>query len=172
MILRDKIFGEPAVLRQIYGDRKWSKDSDGCHVYEFDEEQLKKIKKVKLPKTGKSIFNPGFLSFTKQGAMVKIRPCAEKYNNKTYVGFYLGDLPLSVSVGVHGDTLVTSLGSENPAIFVPELGEIIFGAESWWREINSEKELSDITDDDIQNVWYVKMLKAIQERKKDEQSGD
>lgn len=48
----------------------------------------------------------------------------------------------------------------NPAIFVPELGKIIFGMESWWGRIKSEEELKDITDGDIENVWYVKMLKG------------
>ena len=45
----------------------------------------------------------------------------------------------------------------NPAIFVPELGKIIFGMESWWGRIKSEEELKDITDGDIENVWHVKM---------------
>ncbi|SME48916.1 hypothetical protein BACERE00183_04191 [Bacillus cereus] len=36
--------------------------------------------------------------------------------------------------------------------------EIIYGAGSWWGKINSEEELKEITDADINDVWYVKML--------------
>ena len=48
----------------------------------------------------------------------------------------------------------------NPAIFVPELKKIIYGCESWWGTINNQDDLSDlnISDDDIQNTWYVKLL--------------
>ena len=46
----------------------------------------------------------------------------------------------------------------NPAIFVPEINEVVFGYESWWSLINSSEDIEDITNDDISNVWYVKML--------------
>ena len=49
----------------------------------------------------------------------------------------------------------------NPAIYVPELGKVIYGMESWWHAIKDEKELKDITDNDIDNVWYVKALKEV-----------
>ena len=50
----------------------------------------------------------------------------------------------------------------NPAIYVPELGKIIFGMESWWGIIESPEELKDISDDDISNTWYVKLLQEMQ----------
>ena len=50
----------------------------------------------------------------------------------------------------------------NPAIYVPELRKIVFGCESWWGEIQSPDEIKDITDDDISNVWYVKLVKAME----------
>jgi hypothetical protein len=59
----------------------------------------------------------------------------------------------------------------NPAIFVPDLNKVIFGYESWWGEIKSPEELREITDDDIQNVWYVKALKML-EAKEAEDAGD
>ena len=49
----------------------------------------------------------------------------------------------------------------NPAIYVFDLQRIIFGAESWWSIIENQEELKDITDDDINNQWYVKALKAM-----------
>ena len=44
-------------------------------------------------------------------------------------------------------------------MYVFELNKIVFGAESWWRKLNSPEDLKAITDDDIENTWYVKLLK-------------
>jgi len=100
------------------------------------------------------------------GTLVSVRPCGEKYGKKTYVGILLGDLPLETIVVYNPETKELEVsGFNNPAIFVPELKEIIWGVESWWGEINSEEELRQISDEDIQNVWYVKMLKEVAERK-------
>lgn len=98
------------------------------------------------------------------GIPVKIRPCAEEYNNKTYFGILIGEIPATLSYSIHNKKdLTISRSMYNPAIFVPELKKIIFGYESWWGEINSEEELQRvITDDTINNVWYVQMLQSIQ----------
>ena len=96
------------------------------------------------------------------GALVKIRPCAEEYQNKTFIGIYLGDLPMGISSSYNEETqILTNRAFSNPAIFVPELKKIIFGAESWWGEIKPGEDVSDLTDADINNQWYVRMLKDI-----------
>jgi hypothetical protein len=100
----------------------------------------------------------------KIGTLVKIRPCGEEYKNKTYLGFYIGDIALGSSISVTDEKIQLNFSGHNPAIFVPEIGKIIYGCESWWGEIKDEKELSSITDSDIQNVWYVKLLKQMQDR--------
>jgi L-rhamnose mutarotase len=99
-----------------------------------------------------------------------VRPCGEKYKKKTYLGILLGDLPLEVMIMHNRETKELRIEPyRNPAIFVPELKEIIWGCGSWWGEIENEEELRQISDDNIQNVWYVKMLKVMQEKKKKEQ---
>ena len=98
----------------------------------------------------------------KSGVLVKIRPCGEEYKNKTYLGFLLGDLPTQIVSSLDNKTnelKISTIG--NPAIFVPELKKIVFGYESWWGEIKNESELKEITDNDIDNVWYVKLLKKM-----------
>lgn len=97
--------------------------------------------------------------FTKKGILVKIRPCGDEYKDKTFLGFYLGDMATALGVKTDGDNFRAYAAGHNPAIFVPKLGKVIFGYESWWGEIKSKEELSDITDEDIENVWYVKLLK-------------
>lgn len=100
------------------------------------------------------------------GTLVKIRPCAEEYQNKTFIGIYLGDLPMGISSSYNEETqILTNRAFSNPAIFVPELKKIIFGAESWWGEIKPGEDVSVITDDDINNQWYVQMLKAMSKNK-------
>ena len=100
----------------------------------------------------------------KQGDLVKIRPCGEEYGGKTYLGFLLGEISIEGIAEYYPDTKTLKLRHyRNPAIFVPELGKIIYGIESWWGIIQSESELSEITNDDISKVWYVKMWKAMQQ---------
>ncbi|MCU5279878.1 hypothetical protein [Bacillus thuringiensis] len=95
----------------------------------------------------------------KCGQLVKVRPCNEKYGGKTYLGIFLGDADIGFHVSHNTKSKELSIIRHyNPAIFVPELKEIIYGAGSWWGKINSEEELKEITDADINDVWYVKML--------------
>lgn len=101
----------------------------------------------------------------KMGSLVKVRPCGEEYGNKTYLGFYLGDLPLGITGCFNEAEGIYKVGTmSNPAMYVPELRKIIFGCGSWWSKIKSPEEIKDITDDDISNVWYVKLAKELSEK--------
>jgi hypothetical protein len=116
--------------------------------------EMSDIKDIAFPK------NKVIRDSEKQGTLVSIRPCGEEYKNKTYVGFYLGDIALGSSVGLSDNKIQLNFANHNPAIFVPELGKIIYGCESWWGEIESIEKLKEITNEDIDNVWYVKLLKS------------
>ena len=96
----------------------------------------------------------------KCGTLVKVRPCGDKYKNQTYLGILLGDLALSIRHTVDKKGIVTAEHSHyNPAIFIPALKDIVYGCGSWWSEIENEEQLKQITNNDIDNVWYVKALK-------------
>lgn len=99
----------------------------------------------------------------KAGTLVSIRPCNPQYQDKTYLGLYLGDIALGMKIQHDQENGKLHLGYSfhNPAIFVFDLKEIIFGVESWWGKIESEEQLRQITDNDIENVWYVKALKQL-----------
>ena len=102
------------------------------------------------------------LMMGRAGSLVKIRPCNKEYGGKTYLGLYLGNQPWSQTVSYNNKSGELTVGmATNPAIYVFDLQRIIFGAESWWGIIESLEELKDITDDDINNIWYVKALKAM-----------
>lgn len=96
------------------------------------------------------------------GKFVKIRPCGEEYGNKTYLGLFLGDLSIGIHITHNPETLELNASYLcNPAIFVFDLNKIVYGCESWWSVIENENDLKQITDIDIDNVWYVKVLRQM-----------
>lgn len=100
--------------------------------------------------------------FNRDTTWVSIRPCSKELGDKTYLGWLLGDIAMSQMARIQKDgTLEISMAMHNPAIFVPELGRIIYGCESWWGAIETPEDLRKITDADIDNVWYVKALKDL-----------
>lgn len=107
-------------------------------------------------RTGKALF-----SDTRTGDFVAVRPCSKEYSNKTFLGVYLGEAALSQGIKLEDGKLKTNLSHYNPAIFVPDLNEIIYGCGSWWGKIESAEDLKQISDTDINNVWYVKALKNL-----------
>ncbi len=100
-----------------------------------------------------------------RGAFVAVRPCGDEYEGKTYLGIYLGDLPIGFSYGVDRESgvMTVSPGLGNPAIWVPALKRIVYGCESWWGPITKPEDVEkmQITDDTIQRQWYVRMLKEL-----------
>ncbi len=118
--------------------------------------------------------NAEIYSFLKRdiGKFASIRPCAEEYQNKTYLGLYLGDLPVGHHISHNPETKELRISFHcNPAIFVFDLNKIIYGCESWWGIVENENDLRRITDKDIDNVWYVKALKQLgNESKKGEKN--
>ena len=65
-----------------------------------------------------------------------------------------------------GDTLRLHFVHYNPAIFVPSLKKIIFGCESWWGEIKTLEEFTEITKDEIANSPAILLMKAMFETEK------
>ena len=73
-----------------------------------------------------------------------------------------GELPIQILSSYNPDTrILTNSTMQNPGIFVPELRKIVYGCGSWWREIKSVDELEAITNEDIENTWYVQLLQDV-----------
>ena len=98
------------------------------------------------------------------GRPVSIRPCIEGVEDKTYMGVFLGHIALGVNFALKDGTIEISHMHYNPAILVPELGRVVFGYQSWWGFIDSPEQLKEITDEVIQDIWYVKGLKALAQK--------
>lgn len=101
------------------------------------------------------------------GDWVAVRPCGEEFEGKTFLGVLLGGIPLSQAARFNRDNgeLVISRAMYNPAMYVPEIKKIIYGCGSFWKNISTPEELQEISDIDIENVWYVKALKELSESK-------
>lgn len=96
------------------------------------------------------------------GKFVRIAPCAPEYKDKTYLGLYLGRLPISQHVSHSEKTNKLNIGLvTNPAIYVFDLHKIIYGMESYWNIIDDPENIKDITQKDINSQWYIQMLNAI-----------
>lgn len=90
------------------------------------------------------------------------KPVKVRLGKKTYLGVFIGELPTSAHISHNEQTGVLTVNHmTNPAMFVPELNRIVFGHESWWGVIESPEDFKEITDGDINNVWYVKLAKSM-----------
>ena len=123
------------------------------------------MKKIEFPIVVNKInYNKAF-SLYEIGGFVRVRPCGEEYGDKTYLGLFLGELPESTYVTYSTKEKELNVGMlSNPAMYVFDLNKIIYGYESWWCRIESENDLRDITDADINNQWYVMALKQLADR--------
>lgn len=92
---------------------------------------------------------------------VAVRPVGEQHGGKTYLGVMLGRMALSCGVWFRDGILEVEPAFHNPAIYVPDLHEVVMGSGSWWSEITTPDELSQISDLDIESVWYVRALKDL-----------
>ena len=100
------------------------------------------------------------------GDWVKIRPCADEYKDKTYLGIMLGSVPIHCGCSYNPETKVVTLehSGGNPAMYVFDIKKVVLGCESWWGRIKTPEQLKEITDTDINSVWYVKALKELNEK--------
>ncbi len=80
-------------------------------------------------------------------------------DDRTYLGVLLGNLAQWVQAS-RDECGVLSLFpcGHNPAMFVPDLGKVVMGCESWWRSLTKPEDLRCITDQDIGGAWYVRAL--------------
>ena len=126
-----------------------------------------KSKYIEYPITVKEIENKPIekpekcLCKDRIGKFVKVRPAGQE---KTFLGIFLGSLPYYNSISYNEQTEQLSITPiENPAMFIPELNQVVFGYESWWTVIENIEDFKEITTEDIENQWYVKLAKGMLE---------
>lgn len=94
------------------------------------------------------------------GQPVIVRPCEDNEEKKTYFGILLGELPTTPMCRyVKYSGILELYQDSNPAIFIPDLKKIVYGYESWWQKIETKEDSAKaITDEAIQNTWYIRLL--------------
>lgn len=106
-------------------------------------EDKAKIEKCKYSHPHSKIILSNIIALLTDGKMIRYESAKKEsvspvknYNEKTYIGIYIGDLPIQILTSYKESTgqLINST-MNNPAIFVPELKKIIYGCESWWKTI-------------------------------------
>lgn len=114
------------------------------------------VSAIMVPRVKQPVF-----SRSAQGSYVAVRKASE---DVTRLGILLGDMPIGVvPVVKNGELLSVERTYGNPCIFVFETNELVYGFESWWSAIKTPDDLKQITNQDIDNVWYVRALKALAE---------
>ena len=105
-------------------------------------------------------YSTGRETNVKVGGMVMVRMCDE--SKATHLGIYLGEFPSAIFHQFDKEMKnIEVLLHLNPAMLVPKLGRIVWGCESFWGPIESEDQLRQITDAEIQDIWYVKALREL-----------
>lgn len=122
---------------------------------------------IEYPITVKDIVNKNIDTTgisCKCGDMCEVTLCNDDAENRSYIGICLGELPISILSSYNKNTgVLTNDTLSNPAIFVPELKRIVYGCESFWRRIDSIEDFKGITKEDIENTWYVSLLRKMAE---------
>lgn len=95
---------------------------------------------------------------------VAVRICGEDI---TRFGVYLGNFPRYTTVSLNEDTGTLKIRcADNACIFIPELKRVVFGDECFWRRLKDETDMKNITDEIIQNQWYMKLLNLNNDERK------
>lgn len=93
------------------------------------------------------------------GQACEVRIADEK---QTHIGIHLGSLPTGIVSSYDQKTgILENNMMNNPAIFVPTLKRIVWGYESWWRVLKEDDVPQGISDADIDEIPYVKLLRSM-----------
>lgn len=97
------------------------------------------------------------------GELCEVTLAEKETGEKSFLGIYLGDLPTQILTSFNPEIgILKNSAMTNPAIYVFELNRIVYGYESWWRTIKSVDDFKGITDKNIENTWYVRLLRDMQ----------
>lgn len=106
------------------------------------------------------MYGDGRTDACKVGQMVMVRMCDT--TKATHLGIYLGEFPMQLIHQYDKETKrIEVFPHLNPAMLVPKLGRIVWGCQSFWGPIESEDQLRQVTDAEIDDIWYVKALKEL-----------
>lgn len=170
---RDRILDE---IKEVYKESLLAPEAEKAEV----DYMSKAILETEFDPEREFDFNVNKIEFdgqlferdSRSGRYVRVRPCAPGFENKTYLGIYLGSFNLTVGCSYARETSCLQIRPmiPNPCILIPSLGKIVFGAESWWVVVNSEEDLRSVSDKDIDSQFYVQALKSLTQSPEDSEA--
>lgn len=154
----EKISNSDRMEARLLAQKNIPEDYD-CQSFE--------LKFITYPLEYEKLENNANARFSDITHAVRIRPCAENYEKKTYLGILISEyFPIGMHVRYNKTNKILKLYFDsNPAIYVPDLNKIVFGMESFWSRISSDiddvGDISDISDTDIKrfNEYTLNILK-------------
>lgn len=152
---------DAALLEQI--EKNWNSLGIGL-TDNFEMAMVKALNKLwKINNVKEVEFDEEFALYNryKNIQLVEVNPCAAVYENKSFIGLYLGDFPQSVSGTYEEDKFIIKPSRTNPLIYIPDTNTVVFGSNSFWRKIEKVEDFKGISNEDIESTWYVKLLKNI-----------
>jgi len=99
------------------------------------------------------------------GDFAAVSPCDDRFGGKTYLGLYLGKLPLRINLmysGDYGENVIDVGMYRNPALLVPSLNRVVYGEECWWKFIESPDELQPLDEDIRRQCEYLASVIGMQ----------
>lgn len=131
-----------------------------------------KSKYIEFPIVVEEIEYGDFEPWNNNICLAKVRIASDK-NKRTWLALYLGNFPHMPYVNYSDKTKKLKFGmATNPCLYVPALGRIVWGDESWWSRIESKDDLKDITDSDIDSQWYMQLLDCLNEESAEDERTD
>ena len=100
-----------------------------------------------------------------RGDLVKVKPSDPKYDNKCFLGFFLGEIALGSTVKVDNTTITSEFVRFTPFFYVPDIGEWFYGISGWWALIKNENDFDEILASNPESTWYVELAQAMLRKK-------
>lgn len=150
------LLDDPDLVTAMVGNPKRLSELFGT-ISELIGKQLAVLKMVTIPTV--TYPKQPLIKVTDERQLVSVRPTSDNPDGKSYIGFLIGSVATGTSLSVTDNEVIIENGGHSPAMYVPELGKLVYGYESWWSTIESEDQFREITDDDISSQWYVKLFR-------------
>ena len=126
-------------------------------ISELVSKQLAALKMVTIPTV--TYPKQPLIKVADERQLVSVRPASDNPDGKSYIGFLIGSVATGTKLSVTDDEVIIENVGHSPAMYIPELGKLVYGYESWWSTIESEDQFREITDGDINDQWYVKLFR-------------
>lgn len=123
---------------------------------------------VRVPEAAYAMFRAAF--GPDSGRLVRCRPLHRKYSGQTFLGIYIGDLPVVMSAHVEDHHTIAVEFSDrpqdySPAFFIPQLKCVMLNCQLWWSWLDDpSSDIPPITDEEIDKSPIARAILSVLKR--------